>query len=80
MKDEIRLLDVVALVTDVPQHRLNRGEIGAVVECHADDTFEVEFVSQDGYTYALLTLAGNLLIPLREKPTHDATDVVPAMT
>ena len=80
MKDEIRLLDVVALVTDVPQHKLYRGEIGAIVECHGDDTFEVEFVSQDGHTYALLTLAGDLLIPLREKPTHDARDVVPAMT
>ena len=62
MKDEIRLLDVVALVTDVPQHKLYRGEIGAIVECHGDDTFEVEFVSQDGHTYALLTLAGDLLI------------------
>ena len=80
MKDEIKLLDVVALVTDVPQHRLNRGEIGGVVECHGDETFDVEFVSQDGYTNALVTLAGDLIIPLREKPTHDAPGVVPATT
>ena len=80
MTDETKLLDVVAVVTDVPEHKPHRGEIGAVVECLGNDTFEVEFVSQDGCTYALLTLAGDLLIPLREKPTHDATDVVPAMT
>jgi|TARA_Y100000031_G_scaffold129685_2_gene148893 hypothetical protein len=80
MTDETKLLDVVVVVTDVPEHKLHRGEIGAVVECHGNDTFEVEFVSQDGRTYALLTLAGDLLIPLRVKPTHDATDVVPAMT
>ena len=80
MKDEIKLLDVVALTIDVPQHNLHRGEIGAVVECYTDDTYDVEFVAQDGYTYALMTLWAEQLIPLREKATHDAPDVVPAMT
>lgn len=78
MKDEIKLLDVVALTADMPQHDLNRGEIGAVVECYADGTYDVEFVAQDGYTYALVTLRADQLIALREKPTHDASDVVPA--
>ncbi|MBI3329426.1 MAG: DUF4926 domain-containing protein [Nitrospinae bacterium] len=78
MKDEIKLLDVVALTTDVPQHNLLRGEIGAVVECHADGAYKVEFVAQDSYAYALVTLGVDQLIPLREKPTHDAPDVVPA--
>ena len=79
MKDGIKLLDVVALMTDVPRHNLHRGEVGAVVECHTDGTYDVEFVAQDGYTYALVTLPADQLIPLREKPTHDASDVVPAM-
>lgn len=79
MTDEIKLLDVVALTTDVPQHNLHRGEIGTVVECYADGTYDVEFVAQDGYTYALVTLRADQLIPLREKPTHNAPDVVPAM-
>ncbi|HEX9867771.1 MAG TPA: DUF4926 domain-containing protein [Candidatus Tectomicrobia bacterium] len=79
MKDEIKLLDVVALTIDVPQHNLHRGEIGAVVECYTDHTYDVEFVAQDGYTYALVTLRAEQLIPLREKATHDAPDVVPAM-
>jgi hypothetical protein len=79
MKDEIELLDVVALTTDIPQHNLYRGEIGAVVECYTDDSYDVEFVAQDGYTYALVTVRADQLIPLREKPRHDAPDVVPAM-
>jgi hypothetical protein len=49
-----------------------------VVECYTDGTYDVEFVAQDGYTYALVTLRADQLIPLREKPTHDVPDVVPA--
>src|SRR5215510_1985574 len=78
VKDEIKLLDVVALTTDVPQHNLHRGEIGAVVECYTDGSYDVEFVAQDGYTYALVTLQMDQLIPLREKPTYSAPGVVPA--
>ena len=78
MKDEIKLLDVVALTTDLPKHNLWRGEIGAVVECHPDNAFEVEFVAQDGYTYALVTVRGDQLIPLRQKPVGSDTIVVPA--
>ena len=79
MNDDIKLLDVVVLTTMLPQHHLSRGEIGAVVECYADNTYEVEFVAQDGYTYALVTLPSAQLIPLREKPMHDALEVIPAM-
>jgi len=52
----IKLLDVVAITSDIPKHNLYRGEIGAVVECYPGDAYEVEFVAQDGYTYALVTL------------------------
>lgn len=80
MNDAIRLLDVVALTTNLPKYDLGRGEIGAVVECHPDNAFEVEFVAQDGYTYALVTLRGDQLIPLRQKRTHsDAVAVSAAL-
>jgi hypothetical protein len=79
VKDQIKLLDVVVLTIDVPQYNLHRGEIGPVVECYTNDTYDVECVVQDGYTYALVTLQAEQLIPLCEKPTHDAPDVVPAM-
>jgi hypothetical protein len=79
MNGEIKLLDVVVLTTNVPEHKLQRGEMGTVVECYPDDTYEVEFVAQDGYTYALVNLRGNQLVPLREKPVHTAPELVPAI-
>lgn len=78
MKQEIQLLDVVALTMDLPKHNLFRGEIGAVVECYPNDGYEVEFISLDGYTYALVALRGNQLIPLRQKPQRTAITTVPA--
>ena len=65
MTDTIQLLDVVTLTVDMPEHDLHRGEIGAVVECYPDDIYEVEFVAQNGYTYALVPLRGEQLTPLR---------------
>lgn len=78
MRDEINLLDVVALTVDLPEHNLRRGEIGTVVECYLDDAFEVEFVAQDGYTYALVTLRTDQIIPLRQKRIHSDTVAEPA--
>ncbi len=76
MTNDIRLLDVVALTIDKLEHKLVRGEIGTVVECHPDDGYEVEFVAQDGHTYALITCEGNDLLPLREKrKVYDTTAI-----
>ena len=53
----IRELDSVALTRDVEEHGLRRGDVGAVVHCYKDgDAFEVEFVTAEGRTVALLTL------------------------
>ena len=70
MNDEIKLLDVVVLTKDIPEHNLWRGEIGAVVECYPNDAYEVEFVAQDGYTYALVILRGNQMVALKQKRIH----------
>jgi hypothetical protein len=78
MNDEIKLLDVVALTTNLPKHSLLRGEIGTVIECYSDNAFEIEFVAQDGYTYALVTLRGDQIIPLRQKRDHSDTVLVQA--
>jgi hypothetical protein len=67
MNDEIKLLDVVVLITDLPKYNLRRGEVGTVVECHPHNAFEVEFVAQDGRTYALATIRTDQLIPLRRR-------------
>ena len=71
--NEIRLLDVVALTLDIPEQKLLRGEIGTVVECYSSDAYEVEFVAEDGYSYALLTLQSDQILPLRQKRDHSDT-------
>lgn len=77
-QDKIQLLDVVALTEDLPVHTLWRGEVGTVVECYPNDAYEIEFVARDGYTYALVTLRGDQLIPLRQKRAHSDASLEPA--
>ena len=78
MNDEVRLLDIVALTENQLKYNLSKGEIGMVVECHPDNAFEVEFVAQDCYTYALVTVPGDQIIPLRQKRVHADTTTGPA--
>ncbi len=55
-KNKIKLLDTVALVEDLPERKLKRGEVGTVVEILTPDVFEVEFCDGEGQTYAELAL------------------------
>ncbi len=50
------VLDVVALLTDVPQHGLVRGQVGTIVEILSSDVFEVEFSDDEGRPYAELAV------------------------
>ena len=50
------LLDTVVLDRDLPEHGLRRGDLGAVVDLHAPDGLEVEFVLASGKTQALVSL------------------------
>ena len=53
----VQELDTVVLTHDVSEYGLERGDIGAVVHCYKDGlTFEVEFVTADGKTIAVLML------------------------
>lgn len=56
----IRELDIVVLTHDVKEHALAEGDIGAVVHCYSDgNTYEVEFVTAEGKTIAVLTLSSD---------------------
>jgi hypothetical protein len=68
MNQEIRLLDVVALTQNLPDHGLLRGQVGTVVESLGQDVFEVEFVDNDGRTYATLPLNSSRLLVLHYQP------------
>jgi len=53
----VQELDTVVLTHDVSEYGLKKGDVGAVVHCYKDGfTFEVEFVTADGKTIAVLTL------------------------
>jgi hypothetical protein len=54
-----KLLDTVVLTRDVAEAGLRRGDLGAIVEVHGPNAFEVEFVAASGRTQALVTLAAN---------------------
>ena len=65
---DIRLLDVVALLEDLPSRGLVRGQVGTVVEKLGPDVFEVEFSDNHGRTYASVALQSSRFLILR----HDA--------
>lgn len=71
MRREPQLLDVVALLADVPEHDLVRGQVGTVVEL-LDGAYEVEFSDDDGKTYAELALPSNQLLVLHHHPQRAA--------
>ena len=68
MNAQIRLLDVVALTEDIPDRGLLRGQVGTVVESLGPGAFEVEFVDNDGRTYATLPLRASQLLVLHYQP------------
>ncbi len=65
----VKLLDVVALVVDLPQYNLWRGQVGTVVEILAGGTaFEVEFSDRSGRTYESLGLCPEQIMVLHFEP------------
>jgi uncharacterized protein DUF4926 len=53
----IRELDTVILTRDVPQEKLHKGDVGAIVLVHRGGApCEVEFVTLGGETLAVVTL------------------------
>ncbi|MDT5293762.1 MAG: hypothetical protein QOJ76_642 [Acidobacteriota bacterium] len=62
--DEIKVLDVVALTEDAPEHGLRRGEVGTVVDRWKDGVFEVEFSDDTGEAYAFAAVPAEKLMKL----------------
>jgi len=71
MKETLHLLDVVALLEDLPEHKLARGQVGTVVEV-LDGAFEIEFSDDRGRTYAQLALSPEQLLVLHHRPLQAA--------
>jgi len=69
---EIESLSVIALLEDVSEEGLVRGQVGTVVENLAPRVYEVEFSDDDGRTYASLALRADQLMRLHHQPSHQA--------
>jgi hypothetical protein len=61
-------LECVVLAHDVPEHGLQAGDLGTVVEIYPEGGLEVEFVTGSGVTQALLTLSER---DVRKIDSHD---------
>ena len=62
------LLDVVALLTDLPTQRLARGQVGTIVEQLDDMTSLVEFSDDQGRAYAVAPCRRKDLLVLHYVP------------
>jgi Domain of unknown function (DUF4926) len=63
---------VVALLEDLPDESLVRGQVGTVVEDWAPGVYEVEFADDSGRTYGMVALKTEQLMRLHHEPVHQA--------
>jgi hypothetical protein len=68
----IEMHSVVALIEDLPEEGLVRGQVGTVVENSAPGVYEVEFCDDNGRTYAMVALTAEQLMRLHHEPVHQA--------
>jgi Domain of unknown function (DUF4926) len=68
----VEINSVVALLEDLPDEGLVRGQVGTVVEIWAPGVYEVEFADDNGRTYAMAALRADQLMRLHHDPIHQA--------
>ncbi len=67
MKKTLYLLDIVALLTDLPDEKLSSGQVGTIVEELGPDVYEVEFADVKGRTITTCAVEAKDLLKL----THE---------
>ncbi|RJQ29833.1 DUF4926 domain-containing protein [Candidatus Parcubacteria bacterium] len=61
-------LETVVLAHDLKDHNLTRGDVGTVVHCYAGrKAYEVEFITSEGKTIAVLTLEKSDIRPMQRQ-------------
>lgn len=66
--DKLNELSTVALLKDLPEKGLRKGDVGTVVVELSDKMVEVEFVNKDGSTRSIAPVPVKLLIKLNLDP------------
>ncbi|NJM66369.1 MAG: DUF4926 domain-containing protein [Acaryochloris sp. RU_4_1] len=74
----MKLLDIVALLQDLPELGLYRGNVGTIVEQYEPSVFEVEFSDTSGKAYAIETLESSQLMMLYHHPIEPQKTAVTA--
>ena len=72
-------LDLVALTHDLSKYKLVRGDVGTVIHRYRDgDAFEVEFVTAEGTTVAVVTLDASAIRPVGGREILHVRDLASA--
>lgn len=70
--------DMVVLSNDLTEHGLQKGDVGAVVHVYGEGkAYEVEFVTAEGRTVAVLTLTGVDIRPMAAGEILHVREVAP---
>ncbi len=76
----IKELDTVVLTHDIKEYGLREGDIGAVVHSYGDNNaFEVEFVTAEGRTIAVLTLTTDDIRLMKSREILHAREIAQAV-
>jgi Domain of unknown function (DUF4926) len=72
----VKELDSVVLTTELPEHGLEPGDIGAVVLMHRGGVgFDVELITLDGETVAVVSLLPTQVRPIGHREIAHARSV-----
>jgi hypothetical protein len=69
---KLALLSTIALLEDIPDKALRRGQVGTVVEVLSPRVYEIEFSDDNGQTYDSIALDASRLLPLFHEPAYRA--------
>jgi hypothetical protein len=75
----LRELDSVVLAKDIKEHQLTRGDVGVVVHVYeGGKAYEVEFVTGEGKTIAVVTLRAGDIRPMQRADILHMREFAPA--
>lgn len=61
---EIELYSVIAIICDIPEKQLRKGQVGTVVEKLAKNVYEVEFCDKNGQTIITTSIKSEQILIL----------------
>ena len=64
----MKLFDTVALTVDLPEKKLRKGSVGAIVEVLDENNYLVEFSDLNGVMYAMPVVHQEQLLKLYHEP------------